>query len=69
VTGRQPHHSRHKTHLCVQARGWRYEQQLAALPEPRNSAWTGGHGTEPYEQNTQQSPGFGRSMTPHPAQR
>jgi hypothetical protein len=21
--------------------------------------WTGGHGTEPYEQNTQQSPAFG----------
>jgi hypothetical protein len=24
-------------------------------------AWTGGHFTEPNEQNTQQSPGFGRS--------
>jgi hypothetical protein len=24
------------------------------------SAWTGGQGTEPYEQNTQQSPAFGR---------
>jgi hypothetical protein len=26
-----------------------------------------GHGTDPYEQNTQQSPAFGQSMTPHPA--
>jgi hypothetical protein len=54
--------------LCAGLWG-RYEQQLAASPEPCSSAWTGGHGTDPYEQNTQQSPGFGRSMTPHPAQR
>jgi hypothetical protein len=33
---------------------------------PERSAWTGGHGTEPCEQNTQQSPAFGRSVTPHP---
>ena len=26
------------------------------------------HGTEPYEQNTQQSPGFGRSVAPQPVQ-
>jgi hypothetical protein len=35
-----------------------YEQQPA-------SAWMGGHGTEPYEQNTQQSPGSGFSRSPH----
>jgi hypothetical protein len=46
-----------------------YEQQLAVPPEPRRPAWTGGHGTEPYEQNTQQSPGFGRSMEQQPVQR
>ena len=28
------------------------------------AAWIGGQGTEPYEQNTQQSPAFGRSVTP-----
>jgi hypothetical protein len=28
----------------------------------------GGQGTEPYEQNTQQSPGFGRNVLPQPAQ-
>jgi hypothetical protein len=26
----------------------------------------GGHGTEPYEQNTQQSPAFGRSVAQQP---
>src|SRR5580704_11682842 len=31
-------------------------------------AWMGGHGTEPYEQNTQQSPGFGRRSSPQPMQ-
>jgi hypothetical protein len=31
-------------------------------------AWTGGHGTVPNEQNTQQSPGLGRSSVPQPAQ-
>ena len=36
-----------------------YEQQPAF-------AWMGGHGTEPYEQNTQQSPAFGRNIAPHP---
>jgi hypothetical protein len=30
--------------------------------------WTGGHGTEPYEQNTQQSPGLGFSRWPQPLQ-
>jgi hypothetical protein len=29
-------------------------------------ACIGGHGTEPKEQNTQQSPGFGRRVTPQP---
>jgi hypothetical protein len=27
-----------------------------------------GHGTEPNEQNTQQSPGHGRNKAPHPLQ-
>ena len=31
------------------------------------ASWTGGHLTEPYEQKTQQSPGFGRSNVRHPA--
>jgi hypothetical protein len=30
--------------------------------------WTGGHGTEPYEQNTQQSPGLSLSRWPQPLQ-
>ena len=29
-------------------------------------AWIGGQGNEPYEQNTQQSPGFGFSWVPQP---
>jgi len=32
-------------------------QQLCFLP----CSWIGGHGTDPYEQKTQQSPGFGLS--------
>lgn len=32
------------------------------------SSWTGGHGTEPYEQKTQQLPGSGFSLTPQPLQ-
>jgi hypothetical protein len=36
------------------------EQQVGPL------AWIGGHFWVPYEQNTQQSPDFGRSITPHP---
>ena len=31
-------------------------------------AWTGGHGTVAKEQNTQQSPRFGRSSVPQPVQ-
>lgn len=30
------------------------------------SVCTGGHFMDPYEQNTQQSPGFGRNSVPHP---
>jgi hypothetical protein len=30
--------------------------------------WIGGHGTEPYEQNAQQSPAFGFRRTPQPLQ-
>lgn len=29
------------------------------------SVWIGGHGIDPYEQNTQQSPCFGRRVSPH----
>src|SRR6266700_1244240 len=36
---------------------------LYAIP----AACIGGHLTEPYEQNTQQSPAFGRSRAPQPA--
>jgi hypothetical protein len=32
----------------------------------RAGRWIGGHRTEPYGQNTQQSPGFGLSLSPHP---
>jgi hypothetical protein len=31
-------------------------------------SWTGGHGTEPNEQNTQQSPASGFSFSPQPLQ-
>lgn len=31
-------------------------------------AWIGGQGTDPYEQNTQQSPGFGFRTVPQPWQ-
>ena len=36
--------------------------QQFALP------WIGGQGTDPYEQNTQQSPANGFSLMPHPLQ-
>jgi hypothetical protein len=45
--------------------GYLVQQEAAAL-SPERSAWIGGQGTEPYEQNTQQSPRFGRSRTPQP---
>jgi hypothetical protein len=38
--------------------------QHALLP----FAWIGGHGTEPYEQNTQQSPARGSNRVPQPLQ-
>jgi len=41
-------------------------QQRGAPGFPDRSFWTGGHETEPYEQNTQQSWGFGRSVVPQP---
>ena len=34
----------------------------------RCAACIGGHGTEPYEQNTQQSPGLGLRRRPQPSQ-
>jgi len=44
-----------------------YPAQQDATPAALERwAWTGGHGDEPYEQNTQQSPGFGRSLAPQP---
>jgi len=54
---------RHSIGRCSAALGHAksYEQQPA-------SAWAGGHGTEPYEQNTQQSPGRGFRRSPHPLQ-
>jgi hypothetical protein len=42
------------------------KQQDAAPVSPKRSAWIGGHGTEPYEQNTQQSPGCSSSVAPQP---
>ncbi len=39
-----------------------------AAPPPARSAWIGGQGTAPYEQKTQQSPGFGRNVVPQPVQ-
>ena len=41
-------------------------QQDATSTSPERCAWTGGHGEEPYEQNTQQSPGFGLSLALQP---
>jgi hypothetical protein len=43
-------------------------QQEFAPSSPERSAWIGGHGTEPKEQNTQQSPCFGRKVAPQPVQ-
>ena len=40
-------------------------QPSAQQPSP---VCIGGHGTDPYEQNTQQSPGFGLKTVPQPAQ-
>ena len=42
------------------------QQEFPGTPD--RAAWIGGHGTEPYEQNTQQSPAFGRRVTPQPVQ-
>ena len=50
--------------------GWDVDQRAesAGWHVGVSPAWIGGHGTEPYEQNTQQSPGFGLKSSPHPAQ-
>lgn len=37
-------------------------------PQQRFCCCTGGHGTLPQEQNTQQSPGLGRSSSPQAGQ-
>jgi hypothetical protein len=42
------------------------QRQQLPMPPPRSS-WIEGHGTEPYEQKTQQSPAFGRSKVPQPS--
>lgn len=42
-------------------------QQPSALPPGLPLAWIGGHGTVPYEQYTQQSPGRGISTSWHPS--
>lgn len=39
---------------------------MAQPPQQPPSPCIGGHFTLPNEQNTQQSPGFGRSTVPHP---
>jgi hypothetical protein len=45
-----------------------YVGQQAVGPPVARAAWTGGQGTSPNEQNTQQSPAFGRIRTPQPWQ-
>ena len=45
----------------VQALGG--EQHPVGGPSPSAASWIGGHGTDPKEQKTQQSPAFGRSST------
>jgi len=45
-----------------------YSPRQRGVSCSKRLAWIGGHGTEPYEQNTQQSPGFGRSVAPQPVQ-
>src|SRR5262245_15589565 len=54
-------------HLLAEGRNVGQTGLLAALAGC-HPACIGGHGTEPYEQNTQQSPGFGLSFSPHPLQ-
>ena len=39
-------------------------QRARSYPQHAVRCWIGGHGMLPYEQNTQQSPGLGRSNTP-----
>jgi hypothetical protein len=41
------------------------QQDTESLSSERG-AWIGGHGTEPYEQNTQQSSGLGRRLMLQP---
>ena len=44
----------------VVSRQARFSSALSAGQQQRPSCWTGGQGVSPYEQKTQQSPGFGR---------
>jgi hypothetical protein len=56
-----------RAYLGQQRRSPVYPAQQEAAPlSPERSACIGGHATEPYEQNTQQSPGFGLSFVPQP---
>jgi hypothetical protein len=41
-------------------------QHDAGPASPALCVWIGGHGREPYEQNTQQSPDLGFSFVPQP---
>jgi hypothetical protein len=56
----QASHVRHHQALTVPT------QHDATPGVPARSAWIGGHGTEPYEQNTQQSPDLGFNFVPQP---
>jgi len=38
------------------------------VSQQSSPCWMGGQGMVPYEQKTQQSPGFGRKTSPHPLQ-
>lgn len=52
-------------HVLVIGQNSDVVQQVPATLSPRRAFCIGGHGTEPKEQNTQQSPSFGRSSAPH----
>ena len=39
-------------------------RHAGSVHAPARATWIGGHGTDPYEQNTQQSPGFGFRVAP-----
>jgi len=53
--------------LCCVADKINLDQTGRHCGTPR-ARWTEGHGTDPKEQNTQQSPGFAFRRAPHPLQ-